>query len=159
MYRKARKLSPSLPNRPVFIDAGGGQGCIAIALAAYLGWLTISVEIFPTKVYVVLNYGIELFCGNVGHGLQATFFQEDATVPCNWEGVNIFMVWDAAFVRKTFVGIIENIARSKDNNPFVLVMSKRHMNEANERDTDGMTRKEFVEELFKLFQKMRLRYL
>lgn len=157
MYKKARKLSPRLPHRPVFIDAGGGQGRIAIALAAYLGWFTISLEIFPTKVYVASFYGEELFRCNFGHRLQTTFFQGDATVPRNWDGVNIFMVWDAAFNRENFEGIIENIARSKDNNPFVLVTSKRNLTLKRETEAYGRTRKEFVEELFQVVSTVEVR--
>lgn len=55
MYPTMSKRDPSLPPKPFFIDAGGGPGHVALILPAYLGWFTISSEIFHSKFILLSN--------------------------------------------------------------------------------------------------------
>ena len=148
VYHSLRSKDPSLPSVPVFLDSGGGLGRPALLAAAENAWITITIEIYQLKGYIAADSAQAVFAYPYFKNLQTAFFCHDASAPDNWNGVQIAMIWDCAFTREVYNGMIDNLARTSDNHPVILITSCRWWNDSVERQVWGNTRKEYLKERF-----------
>jgi hypothetical protein len=87
--------------------------------------MTISVEIFPLKAFLAATTAQEVYNHLYFRNLQTAAFNGEASKPDNWNGVQIVMIWDFVSTRLVYNGMIDNLARTSDNHPIILITSAR----------------------------------
>jgi Histone methylation protein DOT1 len=97
-----------------FMDIGAGQGHLLWYMAAVLGCRSIGVEVCDERAWLASQTALQMLVNEAKrpfpiYNRNVAYHVMSAAEPMDWSGVDIFFLWDQAFVEELTVAIHDNI--------------------------------------------------